>query len=94
MAQPTASVGPTGGVKRPIPRLRIMMIPKCTGSMPNWVTIGRKIGVQISSIGARSMKVPSTSSSTLIRSSRVYLSSATARKNCAAFAGTCISAIR
>ena len=69
------------------------MMPKCTGSMPNWVMIGRKIGVQIRSIGARSMKVPSTSSSRLIRSSSVYLSSATL-KNCAALAGTCISAIR
>ena len=35
MAQPTTSVGPTGGVSRPMPRLRIMMMPKCTGSMPN-----------------------------------------------------------
>ena len=38
-------------------------------------------------------EVPSTSSRTLIRSNRVYLLSATVRKNAAAFAGTCISAI-
>ena len=66
MAQPTTMVGPTGGVSRPMPRLRIMMMPKCTGSMPNVLITGRKIGVQISSIGARSMNVPSSSSRMLI----------------------------
>ena len=69
-----------------MPRLRIMMMPKCTGSTPNFMTIGRKIGVQIRSIGARSMNVPSTSSRTLMRRSSVYLSSAIERKNSAACA--------
>ena len=32
-----------------------MMMPKCTGSMPKVLITGRKIGVQMSSIGARSM---------------------------------------
>ncbi len=54
---------------------------------------GRKIGVQISSIGARSMKVPSTSSRMLIRNRNVYLSLETVRKNCVTFAGTCMIAI-
>jgi hypothetical protein len=59
-------VGPTGGVSRPMPRLRIMMIPKCTGSIPKVLITGRKIGVQMSNIGARSMNVPSSSSRTLM----------------------------
>ena len=33
-AQATNCTAPTGGVLRPMPRLRIMMTPKCTGSMP------------------------------------------------------------
>jgi hypothetical protein len=66
IAQPTASVGPTGSVRSPMPRLRITTIPKRTGSMPNFVMIGRKIGVQISNIGATSMKAPRNWSSRLI----------------------------
>ena len=68
-------------------------MPKCTGSMPNIFTTGRKIGVQISSIGARSMKVPSTSSRMLIRNRNVYLSLETVTKNAVTFAGICMIAI-
>src|SRR5699024_3982111 len=52
------STEPTGGVQSPMQRLRIMMIPKCTGSMPISVTMGRKIGVKISTAGVISIKVP------------------------------------
>jgi hypothetical protein len=38
--------GPTGGVRRPMPRFRIMTTPKWTGSMPNCLITGRKIGVR------------------------------------------------
>ena len=53
------------------------MTPKCTGSMPNALATGRKIGVQMMIIGARSMNVPMTSSTTIITSSALYLLSAT-----------------
>ena len=57
---------PTGGVTRPIHRLKIMMIPKCSGSTPIWVTIGRKIGVKISTAGVISIKIPTSSRIMLI----------------------------
>gem|GEM_PF-4949298 len=68
-AAATNCTGPSGGVLRPIPRLRIMITPKCTGSMPKLLAIGRKMGVVMMISGPISMKVPSTSSSTLIISS-------------------------
>ncbi|MDT4884355.1 hypothetical protein FQZ97_1204860 [compost metagenome] len=46
-----------------------MMTPKCTGSMPKAFTMGRKIGVVMMISGPISMKVPSSSSTTLIISS-------------------------
>ena len=54
MAQVTNSTEPTGGVQRPMPRLRIRMAPNCTGSMPKAVTTGRKIGVVMMISGAMS----------------------------------------
>ena len=45
----------------PTERLYTMMAPKCTGSIPISVTIGRKIGVKIRMAGVGSMKVPTTS---------------------------------
>ena len=35
---------PTGGVKRPIIRFRVITTPKCTGSMPRFMMRGMKIG--------------------------------------------------
>jgi len=49
---------------------------------------GRKIGVQIRSIGARSMKVPSASSRTLTHNRNINLSLEMSTKNCVAIAGT------
>ena len=66
MAQPTNCAVPTGGVFRPSAQLISMMMPNCTGSMPNCIAIGMKIGVQIRIVAAMSRKVPSTNSSTLI----------------------------
>ncbi len=48
-----------------------MITPKCTGSTPKLDTIGRKIGVVMMISGPMSMKVPSSSSSTLISSSTI-----------------------
>ena len=71
-----------------------MIIPKCTGSTPSLIIIGSRIGVQMSSIGARSMKVPSASRRMLMSSSITYLLSVSVRKNAVALAGSCISAMR
>ena len=43
-----------------------MIIPKWTGSTPKVLTTGSRIGVQIKSSGARSIRHPSTSSMMLI----------------------------
>ena len=66
--QPTNSADPTGGVQMPMQRLKVMTMPKCTGSMPRSPTTGRKIGVKIRSAGVMSMKVPISSRVMLIAS--------------------------
>ena len=70
-----------------------MIMPKCTGSMPSFAITGRKIGVQMSSIGARSMKVPSSSSRMFTSSRKTYLFSEMERKKAVILAGICIMAI-
>ena len=57
-AQPTKRTDPTGGVTTPMPRLRISMMPNCTGSIPIPTMTGRKIGVVIMISGDISIKVP------------------------------------
>ncbi len=57
---PTNKTEPTGGVQRPIQRFKIMMTPKCTGSIPNLVTIGKNIGVKMSTAGVISIKIPTS----------------------------------
>ncbi|MNP66843.1 hypothetical protein D3C76_1626000 [compost metagenome] len=57
---------PTGGVMRPIPQFRIMMMPKWTGSIPSAVATGRRIGVMIRIMGAISIGKPIRSSSRFI----------------------------
>ena len=52
---------PTGGVNKPISAPITKMIPKCIGSIPNWVTTGRKSGVKIIKIESVSIKVPAIS---------------------------------
>ena len=58
---PTNNIVPTGGVQSPIHKLSTMMIPKCTGCIPNSVTTGKNIGVNISIAGVISIKVPTIS---------------------------------
>jgi hypothetical protein len=58
IAQPTNCVVPTGGVLRPSAQLISITIPNCTGSIPNFWQIGRKIGVQIRIVAAMSRNVP------------------------------------
>ena len=62
-----------GGVIKPTERAITMMMPKCTGSMPNLTATGRNIGVVRRMIVAVSTKVPRNKSNTLIRSSRSTL---------------------
>lgn len=72
---PTKSTEPTGGVHRPIQRFNIIIIPKCTGSIPRAVTTGRKIGVKMSTAGVKSIKTPTTNSIMfIIRSTIIVLS--------------------
>ena len=63
---PINSMEPTGGVHRPILRFRIIMIPKCIGSIPSSITIGKKIGVKIRTAGVMSMNTPTNSRIRLI----------------------------
>lgn len=51
MLMPTNNKVPAGGEQIPMHRFITMMIPKCTGSTPNTVTTGRKIGVKMSAAG-------------------------------------------
>ena len=45
--QPTNKTVPTGGVQIPIHKLTININPKCKGSIPIAVTIGKNIGVKM-----------------------------------------------
>ena len=66
MAQPTNCVVPTGGVFRPSAQLISMTMPNCTGSMPYFIAMGRKIGVAMRMVAAMSMNVPRMNRITLI----------------------------
>ena len=59
--QPTNKIVPTGGVQRPIHKLKIIIKPKCKGSIPIIVIIGKNIGVKIRIAGVISIKVPTRS---------------------------------
>ena len=63
---PTKRTDPTGGVHKPTHKFNTIMIPKCTGSIPNLVTTGKNIGVKISTAGVISIKIPTHNSSKLI----------------------------
>ena len=63
---PTKRMVPTGGVHKPMQRLRTITIPKWTGSIPNCVTTGKKMGVKMRIAGVMSIKVPTTRSVRLI----------------------------
>ena len=70
-----------------------MIMPKCTGSTPNFMTTGNRIGVVIRIEGAISTRHPSTSSRTLISIRITYLLLDNVRKKAVIFAGICMSAI-
>ena len=76
-----------------MPKFKIMIMPKCTGSMPSLAITGMKMGVQMSSMGAKSMKVPSNSSSKLTKNKNTYLLSEMLKKNMVILAGICIKVI-
>ena len=69
----TYSTMPTGGVRSPIIRFSIMMIPKWTGSTPMAVTTGRNTGVRMMMDGVESMNMPTNTRNRLINSSAMYL---------------------
>ena len=58
---------PIGGVTRPIIKLKITTIPKCTGSIPRLIAIGCRIGSNISIAAIPSRNRPTTSKITLTR---------------------------
>src|SRR5690606_3025529 len=66
---PTNNKVPTGGVQTPIHRVRTMIIPKWTGCIPIAITTGKNIGVNISTAGVISIKVPTINKVILIKSS-------------------------
>ena len=49
---------PTGGRKSPIPKDATTSIPKWRGSIPSWVTTGRKMGARINMAGTPSSTAP------------------------------------
>src|SRR5699024_1975871 len=55
---PTKSKLPTGGVQMPTQRFITIIMPKCTGSTPSSVTMGKKIGVKMSTAGVMSINMP------------------------------------
>ena len=69
----TVHRAPYPGVKRPIIRFKIMIIPKWTGSTPNAVTTGRNTGVRIIMDGEESMNIPTKTRNTLITNNAIYL---------------------
>ena len=77
---PTNKTEPTGGVQSPIQRLSIRTIPKWVGSIPKSVTMGRKIGVKISTAGVASIKTPTANKMTLIIKRMMILLSLTDNK--------------
>ena len=66
MAQEEYMAVPTGGVMPPSVTTVINTIPKCTGSTPRFLTIGRKIGVNSSVLTVPSINIPAINTNTLI----------------------------
>ena len=63
---PTNRTLPTGGVQSPIQRFKTKMMPKWTGSTPNLIATGKKIGVKINTAGVMSINVPMINKKRLI----------------------------
>ena len=59
--QPRNRHVPTGGVQSPMHKFIIIIMPKCRGCMPRFLTTGRKMGVKIRTAGVMSINVPTVS---------------------------------
>ena len=64
--QATNKLTPRGGVKKAISLVNTMIIPKWTGSTPNFMTKGNRIGVRMIIVAAVSINIPKNSKSKLI----------------------------
>ena len=71
----------------PTHRFMIIIRPKCTACMPQVCTMGRKMGVKISTAGTGSMKQPTISRMTFMISRIRYLLVVTPRMASATSAG-------
>src|SRR3546814_4378260 len=56
---------PNGGVIMPRARLTTMMVPKCTGSTPNWMPMGTRIGASTMMAADVSINIPIINKATL-----------------------------
>ena len=70
---PTNNTEPTGGVHKPIQRFKIIIIPKCTGSNPSFITTGKNMGVNMSTAGVISIKMPTNRSKRFMISKMIIL---------------------
>src|SRR5699024_7732518 len=58
IALATFKLSPTGGVRKPISAAKIIIIPKCTGCIPNSVTTAKRIGASKIMPAIVSIKIP------------------------------------
>src|SRR4030042_1652550 len=70
--QPAYIAEPTGGVMLPIVIVKTKTSPKCTGSNPTSVAIGRKMGVSISISTEPSTNMPAKIRNMTIIESNIY----------------------
>src|SRR5438552_3037772 len=77
----TKMLMPNGGVKHPMLRLAVMMMPKWTRSTPASLTIGTRIGVSSGIADAVSMKQPTMSRKTLMMRRSIQLGQSRNAKN-------------
>lgn len=62
----TNKLTPNGGVTKPKAKFATNITPKCTGSTPTDVTIGKRIGVNTTNAEIVSINIPTKKSNTLI----------------------------
>src|SRR5699024_8398255 len=66
IVEATNKLTPSGGVTNPIARFITNMIPKCIGSIPIFVTTGKRIGVKITIAEIVSINIPTINKNILI----------------------------
>src|SRR3546814_11660521 len=59
---------PNGGVLMPRARLTTMMVPKCTGTTPNWMPMGTSIGASTLMAAAVAINITIINTTTLTHS--------------------------